>query len=180
MNTINRILVPTDFSENASKAYNHAQQIASRHGATIDFIHVIPTLQYFGESLAQLDLPLNMKKDAYPHAQERASDNIKKLMNDYLLQENRGEAIVNIAPTPSKVIAEHAEQGNYDLIVIAGKRQRGSGLIGGNITEKLIRYSDVPVLYTNKSTSDAGKSISGQMLPIDKDMQVASLPGSSS
>lgn len=39
MITIDRILVPTDFSDNASAAYYPARQLAKRYGVVVDFIH---------------------------------------------------------------------------------------------------------------------------------------------
>lgn len=164
MYVIKKILVPTDFSENASKAYNHAQQIASRYGAIVNFIHIIPTRQYFSESLEQLGMPLNMEKDVYPHAQKQASQKMKALMESHLEPENKGEDIVRIAPKPSTAIAAYAEKGNYDLIVMAAKGQHGSDLLRGSITEKLIRYSSVPVLHTDQSAIESIKNI---LVPTD-------------
>lgn len=164
MYTINKILVPTDFSDNASNAYSHARQIAGRYGANIDFIHIIPTLQYFNESLEQLGMPLDMEKDVYPHAQERASRQIKELMDDHLEPENKGDGIVRIAPKPAKAIADYAEEGNYDLIVIAAKGRHESDLLRGSVTEKIIRYSKVPVLHTDQPEIESIKNI---MVPTD-------------
>lgn len=164
MYTIKKILVPTDFSDNASNAYRHAQQIASRYRAKIDFIHIIPTLRYFSESLEQLGMPLDMENDVYPHAQERASGKIKELMDSHLQPENKGDGIVRIGQKPSRAIADQAEQGTYDLVVMAVKGKHESDLLRGSITEKVIRYSKVPVLHTDKSKID---SIENILVPTD-------------
>ena len=164
MFTIKKILVPTDFSKNASKAYSHAQQIASRHGAKIDFIHIIPTLQYFSESMQQLGMPLDMEKDIYPHAKEQASGKINSLMESYVQPENMGRGIVQIRTKPSKAITNHAEKDDYDLIVMAAKGRHESDLLRGSITEKIIRYSKTPVLTTEQDAPDQIKSI---LVPTD-------------
>lgn len=164
MYTIQKILVPTDFSENASNAYSHARQIAGRYGATVDFIHIIPTLQYFGESLDQLGMPLDMEQDVYPHAKERASRKMKELMDNHLQPANKGDAIVRIEPKPSKAITDYAEHADYDLIVIAAQGKHTSDLLRGSITEKVIRYSKVPVLHTNQP---AIESIDNILVPTD-------------
>jgi nucleotide-binding universal stress UspA family protein len=75
MHSINKILVPTDFSDNASHAYSYTQKIAARYGAKVDLIHIIPTLQYFSESLEQLCMPLDMEQDVYPYAQSGRLEN---------------------------------------------------------------------------------------------------------
>lgn len=150
MFTIKRILVPTDFSENASNAFSHAQRIASFYGAKIDSIHVIPTLHYFSESMQQLGMPLDMEQDLYPHAQEQATAKIKECMKKYLQPDTKGEGIVRIETKPSKAIAEYAEEQEYDLIVMAAKGQHESDMLRGSITEKIIRHSKVPVLTIPK------------------------------
>ena len=164
MLNIKKILVPTDFSENASRAYSYAQQIASRYDATVDFIHVIPTLQYFSDSMQQLGMPLDMEKDIYPHAKEQASGKINERMENYLLPENKGRGIVQINTKPSKAITNHAEEEGYDLIVMAAKGGHESDLLRGSITEKIIRYSKTPVLTTQQNTSDQIKNV---LVPTD-------------
>lgn len=164
MFTIKKILVPTDFSENASIAYHPAQQIASRYGATIDFIHIIPTLHYFNESMVDLGVPLSMEQDVYPQIRKQASAKIEKLMDENINDENKGDGIVQIAPRPSRAISDHAQKGNYDLIVMAANGQHESDLLRGSITEKVIRYAGIPVLSTDQSTLDGIKNI---LVPTD-------------
>jgi nucleotide-binding universal stress UspA family protein len=150
MYTIKKILVPTDFSENASHAYSHAQRIASHYRAKIDFIHIIPTIHYFSESMQQLGLPLDMQKDLYPLAQEQATEKIEECMGKHLQPDTKGKGIARIEPRPSKAIVEYAEEVKYDLIVMAARGQHESDLLRGSITEKIIRHSKVPVLTIPK------------------------------
>ena len=164
MFNIKRILVPTDFSENAVAAYNPAHQIAQRFGARVDFIHIIPTMQYFHESMRSLGAPLDMEKNLYPKIQKESSGRINKLMDDYLKPENKGEGIIEIAAKPSREIARFAEEGGYDLILLAANGRHESELLRGRITEKVIRYSSVPVLSTDQSNLDGIKNI---LVPTD-------------
>lgn len=161
---IKKILVPSDFSENSAHAYNPAQQLASHFGAKIDFIHVIPTLQYFNESISNLGVPFSMEKDLYPKIQKESAQKLNNLMDDYLKDENRGEAIVRIAPKPSKAIVEYAEQGGYDLILMATHGKHESELLRGTVTEKVIRFSNIPVLATDHSGIQGIKNI---LVPTD-------------
>jgi len=156
---IKKILVPTDFSENSAHAYNPAQQLATKFNAKIDFIHVVPTLRYFNESISNLGLPFSMEKDIYPKVQEESLAKLNSLMDDYIKEENRGEAIVRIAPKPSKAIVENAERGHYDLILMATHGKHESDLLRGTITEKVIRYSPIPVLDTDNSGIEGVKKI---------------------
>lgn len=161
---IKKILVPTDFSENASHAYKPAQQLANQFNSKIDFIHVIPTLRYFNESISNLGLPFSMEKDIYPKVQEESLDKLNMLMDDHLEQENRGEAIARIAPKPYMAITDHARNKGYDLILMATHGKHESDFFRGSITEKVIRYSTIPVLATDKTGIDDIKNI---MVPTD-------------
>lgn len=164
MLNIKKILVPTDFSDNASVAYNPAHQIAKRYNAKIDLVHVIPTMRYFSESMKGLGTPLSMEKDLYPQAQKEATQQLNKIMGQHIKEENQGDVIVEVAPKPSRAIAEHAGQAGYDLIIMAAHGHHESELLKGSITEKVIRYSKVPVLTTDRSNLDTVKNI---LVPTD-------------
>lgn len=176
MKQIKKILVPTDFSDRAPLAYRHAQEIAQRFGAKVDFIHVIPTFKYFQESMADLEAPLNIvDEELYPKAQEEAKHRLQKAMDDYLTDENKGEAIVNINRKPSQSIADTAKEKGYDLIVMSSKGEHETNLIRGSITGKVIRQSEVPVFTLDTALSAEG--LKRILLPTDGSMiSFAALP----
>ncbi len=155
MKKFKRILVPTDFSENAIAAYTHAQEVAKKYGATIDFMHVIPTLQYFNESLSRLGVPLD-DGDLYPTAQKEAKHRLKEIMKDYIEEDFKGEAITKIDRKPSHAITEVAKSKGHDLIVMATRGKHGSDLLRGTTTEKVIRYSEIPVFTVDKGLGSGG------------------------
>ncbi|MCW9707294.1 universal stress protein [Fodinibius salsisoli] len=164
MFTIKKILVPTDFSDHSINAYNAAHQLSRRFGATVDVIHIIQTLHYFNKSIAKLSVPLEMNEDMYPQLKKQASHKLKRLMNDYLKPENKGKDIVQIAPGPARAIAKRAEEGGYDLILMATFGAHASNFLIGSIAEKVIRYSKIPVLTTGESNLDSVENI---LLPTD-------------
>jgi nucleotide-binding universal stress UspA family protein len=161
---INKILVPTDFSDNASYAYHPAHQLANRFGSKIDLIHIIPTLQYFSESIGNLGVPFSMEKDLYPKIQKESLHKINKLMEEHINEEHQGESVVRIAPRASKAIVEYAEEEGCDLIVMATHGKNESELLRGSVTEKVIRYSDIPVLTTDHSSMEDIENI---LVPTD-------------
>lgn len=75
MESIKKILVSTDFSNNAESAYTHSREIARRFGAKVDFSHIIPTLKYFHESISRLEGSLGTEREIYPKAQKEAVQN---------------------------------------------------------------------------------------------------------
>lgn len=166
MKQIKKILVPTDFSPNAEHAYRHAQAIAQRFGARVDFMHVIPTLTYFSESLSKLEAPLDMvDEDIYPTAQKEVKHRLQNAMDDYLKDEAKGEAICRIERKPSSVIASEAKAKEYDLIVMPSKGRHESNLLRGSTAEKVIRQSEVPVFVVDARLSSEG--LKRILLPTD-------------
>lgn len=155
MKKFKKILVPTDFSENSIAAYTHAQEIAKKYGAKVDFIHIIPTLQYFNESLSRLGVPLD-DGDLYPTAQKEAKHRLKELMDDYIEEELKGEPITRIDRKASRSITDEANTNGYDLIVMASRGEHGADLLRGTTTEKVIRYSDIPVFTVDKRLNSSG------------------------
>lgn len=161
---IKKILVPTDFSENASHAYHPAQQLADRFDAKIDMIHIIPTLQYFNESIANLGVPFSMEKDLYPKIQKDCMQKLRKLMDENVRDQNKGDTAVRIAPKTSKAIVEYASEHDCDLILMATQGEHESDFLRGTVTEKVIRYSDIPVFTTDHSSLDTLQNI---LVPTD-------------
>jgi len=142
---LTKILVPTDFSKGSERAYSVAQNIADTFGGTIDFIHIIPTLKYFHESMKKLGVPLDMNKDIYPKVIEEAEANTEKAMKQFLKDKNRGKSIVKIERKPSEAIAQFAEKNGFDLIVMGAKGEDETKMLRGSVTERVIRKSRVPV-----------------------------------
>jgi nucleotide-binding universal stress UspA family protein len=165
MESIKKILVPTDFSKNAESAYEHSQEIARRFGAKVDFIHIIPTLKYFHESISNLEGSLDTEGEIYPKAQKEAVQKLNELMDAYLSDEHRGEAICRIGRKPSARMLDWAGEGDYDLIVMASKGRHNSHLLRGSTTEKVIRHSEIPVFTVDAQLSPKG--LKRILLPTD-------------
>lgn len=175
MYTFNKILVATDLSERSVSAYTHAGEIARRYNASIDFIHIIPTLTYFNESLSKLGVPLDMEKDLYPHAQEEAEQKLKKHMNEYIAEEHRGEGVVQTGRKPASAIINRARSGGYNLIVMASRGEHNTDFMRGGVTEKVIRESEIPVFAVDKQLT-TGK-LNQILVPTDtSDLSFTSFP----
>lgn len=140
-----KILVATDFSKGSEVAYAAAQNLAGTFGGVIDFVHIIPTMKYFNESIKKLGVPLDMNKDVYPKIIEEADAKLKKAMSQYLKEINRGEAIVKVERRPSEKIVDMARKNGYDMIVMGARGKDESRFVRGGTTERVIRKSKVPV-----------------------------------
>lgn len=161
---LKKILVPTDFSDNAATAYNVAHRVAGRMGATVDFLHVIQTLSHYNKAIARLSVPIKTAEDLYPQLKKQAMHKLKKRMGEYLQPVNTGQPITCIADQPYKAIADEAKAGGYDLIVMATLGEHDSNFMIGSVAEKVIRYASVPVLSTGSPHLDEIKNI---LVPTD-------------
>lgn len=153
MISFKKILVATDFSDTSMMAFPFAETIARKYEAQIDFLHIVPTLRYFSESMASFDLPYDLEDELYPKVQQESKHRLQKLMDGYLKEEHKGEAIVHVGPKPSTGITDHARHGDYDLVVIASRGAGETHLLRGSVTEKVIRHSEVPVFAITRRSS---------------------------
>ena len=154
MKKLNRILVPTDFSDGSRKAYSYAEHLLRFFGGKVDMINIVPTIKYLQENMKKLGYPFSLDNDVYPQIMEHAHDNVRKEMEDHLSEEHRGEPIVRIGRKAYEIILEHAHKERYDLIVMGAQGLHADKIIRGHVTEKVIRHSRIPVL-----------SVSGSVMP---------------
>jgi nucleotide-binding universal stress UspA family protein len=134
-----KILVPTDFSDNALKAVGYAAEIAKKSGASIILLHVIEpainmaTMQadssgekVVKERSAKLSLSLESIAGVYP--------NVKVI--PYLA----GGSVI-----PS--ILKYAEKEKMDLIIMGTKGASGlKKIFVGSVTAGVIGKTNIPVL----------------------------------
>ncbi|REL24047.1 universal stress protein [Rhodohalobacter sp. SW132] len=175
MATIDRILVPTDFSASAEKAYDFARIIAKAHGGVVDLLHIIPNIILLDEQVRnEKNLP-DLEEDLYPHLFNEAELQIEKIMKEQFPYENRGNVYVKVDRKPSEVITGHALNGNYSMIIMSAKGKDQSGMFRGTTSEQVLRRSEVAVLtVTENANTDHIKRI---LLPSDGSLlSMAALP----
>ncbi len=147
---LKKILVPTDFSKGSEVAYSVAQNIADTFGGVIDFIHIIPTIKYFNESIKRLGVPLDINKDVYPKIIDESEIRLKKAMDQYLKEKNKGKHIIKVERRPSEKIVNYADKYGYDLVIMGSRGKDESRFVRGGTTERVIRKSKVPVFSVDQ------------------------------
>ncbi len=172
---LKKILVPTDFSKGAEVSYSVAQSIADTFGGVIDFIHVIPTLTYLNESIKKLGVPLDMNKDIYPKIIDESELKLKKAMDQYLKEINKGSYKVKIDRRPAEAIVEYASKNDYDLILMGARGKDESKFIRGSTTERVIRKSRVPV-FSVDSRFDKSKVKNIMMTTDTSELSLSAFP----
>lgn len=118
------VLFPTDGSEHADRALVHAIDLADRHDATLDVLHVA------AEQTAELD------GEAVVAAARADAEDAGLEVNTAVLE-----------GSPHAVIVEYVHDRGVDAVVMGTHGRRGlDRFILGSVTEQLLRTVDVPVL----------------------------------
>jgi nucleotide-binding universal stress UspA family protein len=128
---IKNILVPTDFTSEEDVEREYAWMLASKLGADLTFLYV---LELFGHDFRLTDEMFQavLKKLQARRKREHSGVNIKEEVTRAV---NAAEGII-----------DHAERHGFDLIVMSTVVRKLPRLLLGSTTEKVIRYSALPVL----------------------------------
>lgn len=136
-----RILVPYDFSDGADQALATAVDLARRHGAEIDLVHVVmPPVMPAGITGAGVvgSVGADLKKDLQELLHARASD--AALRSGVFVQPYVLEGAVDFS------ITELARLKATDLIVMGSHGLSGFWrFLLGSVTEKVVRSAPCPV-----------------------------------
>ncbi|MCJ8163354.1 universal stress protein [Pontibacter sp. E15-1] len=142
-----RILVPTDFSEQAHYAFEVAVAIARRTGAAIKLLHVIetPAMSDFSAT-GDVIRPGNLQQVYVLQLLETTKGQMKQLAASV---KHEGVDVVQEVDVdkPISKIRRTIQQDNVDLVVMGSKGSSGLDefLLGSN-TEKVVRTAECPVL----------------------------------
>lgn len=156
----NQILCPTDFSEPADRALEHAVLGAKRAGATLHLLHVVEP------STAAMGLAPAISKEMVEV--ERAQQDLAQRNLEQRAQ-NIARAGIEVTThvlsgSPADAIVDYAETGDVDLIVTATNGATGwRRWVFGSVAEVVVRKSPCPVLVVpapDHNGSDAPPSAS--------------------
>ncbi|MFU8868344.1 universal stress protein [Natronococcus sp.] len=133
------ILVPTDGSEPADRAVDHALTLADRYGADIHALYCVETHRYGEPALSSTELVLDDLEDRGAAMLEAVGD-------------RAADAGIECRPTvchgrPWEEVREKAAELDADLIVIGyqGQSHTRTDRIG-SVAERIVRTADRPVL----------------------------------
>ncbi len=132
------ILVPTDFSDNASNALSFAIAIANRFGSHISLFYAY---QVYRPTGALVSVERYIREDADNDMDQLLAKSRAQLMN--------GASIEGIAHKGKIIesLVKKAEQGGADLIVMGTQGATGlKGVFMGSTTNGVIRHAKIPVL----------------------------------
>ena len=142
-----KILLPTDGSENAEKAAEHAFLLGSRSGAEIMVLNVVETPRFTGvRSEDREELMNRLKKEG-----QNSFDRIKNIL---LRRRSEGkcEKDINLnfefrEGSPADQILKTIEEENIDMVIMGTSGKRGlNRFLLGSVAENTMRSAKIPVL----------------------------------
>jgi nucleotide-binding universal stress UspA family protein len=140
--TINKVLVPIDFSDYSKSALRYAVNFAKSFNAEIIVIYVVEPVIYPPDfSMGQIAMPsINTEWD------DRAKDELQKLAKSEIIGAVKVKTIIKTGK-PFVEIIETAKEENVDLIIIATHGHSGvEHILFGSTAEKVVRKAPCPVL----------------------------------
>ncbi|OYR54309.1 universal stress protein [Halorubrum halodurans] len=145
-----RILIPTDGSDVAEAAVDHALDLAARYGAEVHALYVVD-IDSVNYSLGteQVDRLKQGRFDEMEEVKERADEATGTVADRGA---ERGIDVVEHVSggRPHKVIADYAEDNGMDLVVMGSHGRAGvRRALLGSVTERTLRSTHVPVLVVD-------------------------------
>jgi nucleotide-binding universal stress UspA family protein len=139
---INKILWPTDFSENSSKALPYVTSLSQLYGAAVHVLYVLEEMGPFGAwygdfDRSQIEALLKLQK-------EKAEAHLEKICAQQL---DGCPLYVRHTATgdPASEILKLLDKEKPDLVVMSSRGKRGQFSLG-SVAGKVVRHSHVPVL----------------------------------
>lgn len=138
---IEKILFPTDFSEEAEQAFESAVYLAESHKADLTLLHVVEQLH----GLTHDDVLALTSMDIAEKRVKQAEEKLQALVD-------RVKGGVSAKQTVREggtwaVICDTADEEKVDIIVMASQGRTGlSHALIGSIAEKVVRHANCPVL----------------------------------
>lgn len=142
MGLVNKILVPTDFSESANRALEYGAELATRFSVPLVLLHVYAN-------------PVVAVPDGFVMMTPVDLASMLAQLEEGLAQARRRAQALGVAQTDALVvegtawqeIVKTAQDRGCDLVVMGTHGRSGlAHLLLGSVTEKVIRHATCPVL----------------------------------
>ena len=144
-----QILVPTDGSDVAETAIDHAVDLAERYDATVHALYVVDTdAVSYALGTEQMDRIRHGSFDGLPEVRERA-ERATGLVAERVADRVQTKQH-HVGGKPHREIAAYAADNDIDLIVMGSHGRAGvRRALLGSVTERTLRATNVPVLVVD-------------------------------
>lgn len=142
MSTIRKILVATDFSEDAERALEIALDMARAYNAEVTLLHVCQMPAYAfvngGFYAPTPELVGDIIRDA---------DHALAALQQRVAERGVHVEVVRMTGEPAELVPRFAGEQGFDIIVMGTHGRRGlKRMVMGSVAERVVRYAPVPVL----------------------------------
>ncbi|MBY0457277.1 MAG: universal stress protein [Gemmataceae bacterium] len=150
MITVRRILVPTDFTDCATKAVRYAAELADKFQAELILLHVVPdTVLALPDAVMPTPAPL-ADLDAL---REAGKSGLANLIGALKLERLNPRPEVRLG-SPEQEIVAAAHDLKADLVCVSTHGRDGlSRVLLGSVAEQVVRHAPCPVLTVRPDAS---------------------------
>ncbi len=136
------IVLTTDFSAEAERAYEPAVELAERLGGRIDLIHVVEEVLAIPHGAAFAP-PLAWNADELVEAARKQMDEAVRRLNERVPTEGH----VLRAERAARAVCVHAEERDAAYLVVATHGRTGlRRMVLGSTAEQILRHAVTPLL----------------------------------
>jgi universal stress protein A len=144
--SIQRILVPVDYSDCSRAALAVAAEVAKTFGAALDVVHVWDRPAYASDTV-MVRHPNGEARSLVEMVQENARAEMERFMAESSTPAGVGVSRRLLSGNPAATILAELGAGHHDLLVIGTHGRTGlKHILLGSVAETLVRLSPVPVL----------------------------------
>lgn len=156
--TLDRILVPVDFSPPSDRAIRYATTLANKFGARVSLLHVVD--DPFVTGAWQAEAFIANIPELLTELMMSARTHLGELKRDLAAHGFIVDTAVITGP-PARAIVEHASAGHFDLIVMGTHGRTGlSHALLGSVAERVVQKAPCPVLTVREASPAAAKTAS--------------------
>lgn len=142
---IQKILVPTDFSEPSYRGVTAANELAGHFGAELILIHVVSSSQFVPPAGPPVPTGYQLST-LLEELMEAAKHSMNRTIEEKVSKTVSSRSFV-LSGTPAEEIVRVAAEEKVDAIVIATHGWTGwRRFIFGSVAEKVVRLAERPVL----------------------------------
>lgn len=164
--SIDKILVPTDFSECARAALEQAVSLARQHRAELHFLHVMMS---HDEDPYSLVYQVSDRNEVYRQQQELCAVQLERILGRQPAEGLHLEQHLRRAFSVAPAILDFAAEEGVDFLVMGAHGRRGwRRFLLGSVAEEVVRLAPCPVLTVRQDSRPLDFTHLGRIaVPID-------------
>lgn len=148
------ILVPTDFTENSLYPLKYAADLAKIHKATIYILHITTMPSYYKSDFSNYSAQDKDLNNGVSRIKNSSMMKLNELKSNPILENIEITCVVRLGYNIYNEIYNYAEELKPDIIIMGSHTtEKPSKFKIGSNTERVIRYTEIPVLVVTKETS---------------------------